>query len=256
MGGGSLTTSADPVSGATAVGAYRLLGGVGYQPASLTGNFAFANQVPSAVAPSSYNRSEVATQTRVAYGQGMSEWCANCHPAMLQSGSTTGMGNFAGPQTGAHVVGNTSRMSQTVLGNYVAYIKSGSFSNTDATKAYLSLVPFEEGSSSYSTLKMHARVDDAYLNGPDTNSNVSCLTCHRAHASGFDASARYRVSYDTVTMTVPDPNGTAMWPDPAINVAEAAGRSQAETQQSYYGRAATTFAARQYDLCNKCHAKN
>src|SRR6185369_16732325 len=68
-GSGSLAASADP-DALNNVGVYRLLGGVGYQPKSLGGGFAFGNNPPAAVAPDTYNRSESATQTRVAYGTG------------------------------------------------------------------------------------------------------------------------------------------------------------------------------------------
>jgi len=257
LASGSLATSLDPVQGAFAVGAYRLLGGIGYKPASLAGNFAFANSVPAVVAPPGSNRSEQSTQTRVAYGQGMSEWCANCHPQMFQGGATSGMGNFAGSQPGTHVVGNAAVLSQAVIGNYIAYVKSGTFTNTDVTRAFLSLVPFEEGTSSYEVLKGHAATDDSNLGGPNAYSTVMCLSCHRAHASGFDAMTRYRVSNDSVPSTVPDATGNAMWPDPVSNAAAAQGRSAMETQQSYYGRNASPFAApTQFDWCNKCHAKN
>ncbi len=52
--------------------------------------------------------------------------------------------------------------------NYIAYVKTGSIANADFTRAYLSLVPFEEGTADYATLKAHARIDDTYLNGPDS----------------------------------------------------------------------------------------
>jgi cytochrome c551/c552 len=51
---GSYTSSAAPISGVSAVGAYRILGGVGYQPKSLAGSFAFGSRTPVAVAPATY----------------------------------------------------------------------------------------------------------------------------------------------------------------------------------------------------------
>jgi hypothetical protein len=122
------------------------------------------------------------------------------------------------------------------------------------SRSYLSLVPFEEGSASYQTLKMHARSDDTYLAAPDSQSNISCLTCHRAHASGFDAATRFRVGNSFIT--VGDGTGNAVWPDPVLNPAEAQGRTAAETRQAYYGRLPTTFAPFQTSLCNKCHVKD
>ena len=54
-----------------AVGVYRLLGGAGYQDPSST--VAFGSNPPLAVAPSTYNRTEASTETRVAYGKGVSQ---------------------------------------------------------------------------------------------------------------------------------------------------------------------------------------
>ncbi len=92
---GSITTTGRPISGSgsfksspspdatVSVGAYRMLAGQGYQPASLSGGaLAFTFDPPAAVAPDKPNRSEAVTQTRVAYGAGMSEWCLNCHNNM------------------------------------------------------------------------------------------------------------------------------------------------------------------------------
>ena len=245
---GSYDTSPDPVPGAWAVGAYRLLGGIGYRPASLPAGLAFSSQPPDAVSPSVYNRVEAVTQTRVAYGKGMSEWCANCHPGMLQGGVTAGMGTLR------HPAGNEAKLSSSFQTNYTAYVKTGSIANADFTRAYLSLVPFEEGTADYARLKSHARSDDTYLTGPDSQSNTSCLSCHRAHASAFDSIMRYGIGNTFVTVS--DATGNPIWPDPSIAPAEAQGRTAVETQQAYYGRNASTFAPFQATLCNKCHVKD
>lgn len=245
---GSYASSPDPVPDAWAVGVYRLLGGVGYQPRSFPAGLAFSFPPPDAVAPDVYNRSEAVTQTRVAYGRGMSEWCANCHPGMLQVGVTAQMNGLR------HPTGNDAKLPNNFQTNYIAYVKTGSIANTDPTRAYLSLVPFEEGTANYATLKSHARSDDAYLNGPDSQSNTSCLSCHRAHASGFDSIMRYRAG--NAFITVGDAAGNPIWPDPYVAPAEAQGRTAAETQQSYYGRPASKFASFQNTLCNKCHVKD
>ncbi len=248
VGSGSYASSPDPVPGVWAVGAYRLLGGVGYQPRSLSTGFSFPFGPPDAVSPDVYNRAEAVTQTRVAYGRGMSEWCANCHPGMLQAGVTANMNGLR------HPAGNDAKLPGSFQTNYVAYVNTGSIGNTDSARAYLSLVPFEEGTGSYTTMKMHARSDDSFLNGPDSQSNVSCITCHRAHASGFDAGTRFRVG--NAFITVGNGTGGASWPDPYSSPAESQGRTAAETQQAYYGRNASTFAPFQATLCNKCHVKD
>ena len=248
LNSGSYDNSANPVDGKGAVGAYRILGGVGYQPKSLAGSFSFGNTVPAAVSPSSYNRTEAATQTRVAYGNGMSEWCANCHGQMLENSFTSGMGGLV------HPAGNGAKLTAAIASNYNAYVKSGDLTNTDNTKSFSSLVPFEEGTTDYTALKAHAKNDDSYLAGPDTTANVNCLSCHRAHASGFGSMARYALANEF--MTVADASGVSIY-DPSTTEGKVnQGLSVAEQQAAYYDRAADKFAPNQRNLCNKCHAKD
>jgi hypothetical protein len=76
---GSYNDSPDP-DATGSVGTYRMLAGKGYQPRYLsTEDYSFKADPPAAIAPTSYNRSESLTDSRVAYGSGMSEWCKNCH---------------------------------------------------------------------------------------------------------------------------------------------------------------------------------
>jgi hypothetical protein len=248
LGSGSYATGVGPVPGVGAVGSYRLLGGVGYQPKSLPGRLAFENPPPDAVAPTTYNRSEAVWQTRVAYGRGMSEWCANCHAGILDGSRTTNMKGLD------HPAGNGARIRAGIASNYVAYVRTGVLSNTDASRGYLSLVPFEEGTGDYGLLAPHASIADAYLAGPGQNANVSCLTCHRAHASAFDGILRFRAGPEFITVV--GAGGAAEWPNPTTHPAEAQGRSAAEAQAAYYDRPANLFSAFQATLCNKCHAKD
>jgi len=253
---GSYNNSPDPDANFS-VGVYRLLAGADYEPKSTPG-YAFTNDPPAAVAPSSYNRSEDTTQTRVAYGMGMSEWCANCHTQLLQNNYTSGMAGLT------HPAGNNAKLGLEIANNYNAYVKTGDMTGT-AESSYNSLVPFEEGVTdhsvaSYTTLKAHALSNDGYLQGPDaTNSNVMCLSCHRAHASGWDSMVRYNLGYEFMVGADSDNNpgyyGTDA-PYPLNNAAGAQGRTQAEHAASYYDRPATKFAAYQRALCNKCHAKD
>lgn len=69
MGSGSYGATATT---GEAVGVYRFLGGAGYKPVSYAAAPAFLNEAPTAVAPSTYNRSEATNETHVAYGAGMS----------------------------------------------------------------------------------------------------------------------------------------------------------------------------------------
>jgi len=245
MASGSYADSPDPTS-ALAVGVYRHLAGVGYQPKSL-GAHAFVFPPPAAVAPRDYNRSEAVTQTRVAYGSGMSEWCGNCHARVLD-------GTFVSGETGhVHPADDDADLTTSVVANYDAYVATGDLGGSHA-RSYLSLVPFEEGTADYALLKAHARNDDSFLEGPSVYSNVSCLSCHRSHASGFDSKTRY--GHGSEFMTLGDGAGVPSWPDPATSPAIAQGRTPEEIQQAYYGRAPTVFAPYQRDLCDKCHLKD
>jgi hypothetical protein len=253
---GSYNTSPASTSVA-AVGVYRILAGKGYLPKSMStqAGLAFANDAPIAVAPSTYNRSESATMTRVAYGKGMSEYCGNCHAAMLNAAGTVSSGAADG--THVHPAGNSAKLgggwsdttnfTTTIANNYNTYKKTGDMSNTVAT-SFDSLVPFEEGTSDLATLKAHAKNDDTFLTGPDaSNSNVMCLSCHRAHASGFSSMIRYQIDNGFVNNT--DSSGTVNgWnADTSVNAMNLA---------AYYDKPATKYGAFQRPLCNKCHAKD
>lgn len=233
-GSGSYGTEPDDTF---AVGVYRLLAGTGYKPKSLQGGITFSYEAMYAVAPEVYNRTEDTSDTRVAYGKGGSEWCANCHPA-LHGGLGSGFGHPVGVDFGVEIAAN-----------YNAYKKSGDLTGIQA-RAYTSLVPFQIGNSTDSAQLKDAAASTA---GPAMNDKVACLSCHRAHASGWDSSFRY--NHKTTFMTVLS-GGVAAWPDPTVNPTEAQGRSREETSKAYYDRPATLFAPMQRTLCNKCHAKD
>src|SRR5512143_112374 len=245
---GSITTAAGPIGGSgsyvsspapesnKSVGGYRLLGGKGYLPASLTGGFAFMNDPPAAVAPDEYNRSEAATQTRVAYGSGMSEWCRNCHPDM----HTT---VYPGSKNLLHPAGSSAKLGGIKADNYNIYVKTGDLSGL-ANTSYLSLVPFEEGTADYNALKSHAKTDDSWLVGPDnTSAQVTCLTCHRAHASGWDGIMRWNADTDYIEF-----NG-AYSQEGQPYQPYGQGRTEAEATRAYYDRPSTKFAPAQDTLC-------
>jgi len=229
---GSYNDSPDP-DVSSSVSVYRMLGGINYQPQSLNGAVVFTKDPPAAVSPRSYNRSEASTQTRVAYGAGMSEWCLNCHT------------NYDPKKN--HPAGNAVKIKPEMARLYNSYLPGDS-----ASSSYLSLTPFEVGSANYSLLKKIAVNDDSQIAGP-VNANVSCLSCHRAHASGWDHGLRF--NYRTKLTTVADSSGNVSYPDHSYGPAYAQGRTMAETREAYYGREATTFGPQKRSLCSKCHAK-
>lgn len=236
---GSFASSPNP-DFTVSVGAYRMLGGQNYLPKSLVGGFAFVYDPPAAVAPDMPNRSEAVTQTRVAYGTGMSEWCKNCHLNMHTAA-------YPGSTNLLHPAGSSAKLGTVKADNYNKYIKTGALSGLPDT-SYLSLVPFEEGTSDYATLKAHAKTDDTWLAGPDsTNSQVMCLTCHRAHASGWDGITRWNTTTDYIVY-----NGFYSQ-EGQLYQPYGQGRSEAEAAQAYYNRPAGKFALNQDTLCNKCH---
>ncbi|HUC42859.1 MAG TPA: hypothetical protein VMR65_02375 [Candidatus Sulfotelmatobacter sp.] len=238
-----------------AAGVYRILGDVNY--------VAFDNTtfpgVPSAVTPSTYNRTELATQTRTAYGHATTggyaswgQWCATCHPNMHSNNNAL-----------AHPVDQA--LGTTISNNYNAYLKTGDLTGTPTT-SFNSLVPFTESTSDVATLAAHAKTDDSYLNGPASSDRVNCLSCHRAHATAWTYSLRWNGENEFVTMA--DSTGTAVYPgkDAVGNTPDGKALNQqtqifkgytvAEMQAGYYDRPAIKFAAYQRQLCNKCHIQD
>jgi hypothetical protein len=229
---GSYNDSPDP-DASSSVSVYRMLGGINYQPKSLNGAAVFTKDPPAAVSPRSYNRPEASTQTRVAYGAGMSEWCMNCH-------------TYYDPKKN-HPAGNNVKISQKIATIYNSYLPGN-----NGTNSYLSLTPFEVGSTDYSSLKQLAVNDDSQLGGP-VSANVSCLSCHRAHASGWDHGLRF--NYKTRLTTLAESSGNVAYPDPSKDPAYAQGRTLAETRKAYYDREAAKLGSHKRNLCSKCHAK-
>jgi len=231
----------DAPTASEAVGVYRLLGAIGYVPKSYNGGPTFAANPPVAVAPTGsgtagYNRKETSTDTRVAYGKGMSEWCANCHATIHNDSISSAF---------IHPASNNALLGATITANYNAYKKSGDLTGAQAT-SYTSLIPFEEGTTNIATLKSHAGGGTGSTAGPTTGTeNVMCLTCHRAHASGF----RYMARWDNDTEFITEAG--------AYLATTAAGtRTGVEYQAAMYDRAPGAFATYQRSLCNKCHVKD
>ena len=232
---GSYDNSVAPAAG-QAVGTYRLLRGLNDNSVpgvTFTG-------VAVAVTPSSYNRTEAATQTRTAYGASgintWGNWCASCHPGMHSSG------NYVHPVD--------QSLGGTVTAAYNAYVKSGDLTGVVGS-SFTSLVPFAENTMDIPTLQSHAKNNDSVLTGPSSSDKVVCLSCHRAHASGFPEALRWNMEGEFMVYNSLYP-GT----DNGSPVQFARGRLAAETQAAYYDRPVTKFASYQRVLCNKCHAKD
>jgi predicted CXXCH cytochrome family protein len=235
---GSYNNSADPLAG-EAVGVYRLLNGNGY----VTDGVTFTG-VPSAVVPSTYNRTEATTMTRVAYGTigtaghvDWGTWCATCHGDMHSAG------NYVHP---------VDEALSGIANTYNQYVKSGDMTGSAAT-SFQSLVPFAKGSTvtDYAGLRTLAQNNDSQIGGPVGSDQVMCLSCHRAHASGWDYMLRWNMEGEFMTYA-----GTYPGTDNGAPPQFARGRTAAETAAAYYDQPATKWATYQRVLCNKCHAQD
>jgi hypothetical protein len=246
---GSYNGTGNEPTAAESVGVYRLLAGLNYSFVVNNGQPIAPGfrGVPAAKAPSTYNQSEATNQVRVAYGVATTgghttwgDWCATCHGNMHSDG------NYVHPvDTG---LGST-------LGNYNAYVKSGDLTGQSAS-SYLSLVPFVTNSGDYNILAGLASNATATSAGPGSGDQVTCLSCHRAHASGFTHMLRFDQGYEFTTK-----GGQYIGSDnPEVTGSRAGvqhrGRTNAMWQAAYYDRSPSQFASYQRVLCNKCHAKD
>lgn len=229
----------DPPAAGSALGVYRLLAGAGYSKGGVT-----YNGVPAAKAPNTYNQTEATNQVRVAYGVATTgghvtwgQWCSTCHPNMHSQG------NYVHPVDQA--------LGSAVIANYNSYVKSGDMTGV-AASSFTSLVPFANNTNSYTTLAGVANNGSPTAAGPSDGDQVTCLSCHRAHASGFPEMLRFNMEGEFMIYNGQYP-GTDTTPT-APQFAQ--GRLGAETQAGYYDRPVTTFANYQRVLCNKCHAKD
>jgi hypothetical protein len=243
---GTGSYGAEVIPANTALGVYRLLAGAGYSPAS-NPSFPFPNDPPSAVAPMIYNQVETAGEVRVAYGQGMSEWCQNCHTNIHLDGYVTGAPGLR------HPAGNGAKLQPGQFNVYNTYISSG---NLNGVNRYSSLVPFESGYKDITSSGLKSavgnNVDPSIGTTPallvaGASSNVMCISCHRAHGSGFDSITRWDNNASTTFLS----NATTL---------NASGLDATTTIVAYYGRAVggagTNIGPFQRSLCNKCHGKD
>ena len=262
IGSGSYPASVPGATGAVtgvtapganqAVGIYRLL--AGYSSYACNGQTVPYTGVPIAIAPSTYNQTEAVNQVRVAYGVGSGAnqvawgaWCGTCHPSILA-------GSRYHPVDGNAVLSAGSEMT-----NYNQYVSSGNMTGSTAT-AYLSLVPFMTGTNSFATLAGLADNTGAVAPakaGPGWGDQASCLSCHRAHASGWRYGLRWNMQGEFITYATS--SGAATWPGtdttPSCPV-YADGMSSAQVQAAYYDRPVAVFGGYQRSLCNKCHAQD
>lgn len=231
-----------------AAGVYRLLGGSAYQAFESGPTFP---GVPAAVVSESYNRTEAATQTRVAYGHGTTggyaswgKWCSTCHTDMHKDTASTLVHVSDDPLSGQATT-------------YNSYIKSGDLTGTIGG-SFTSLVPFASNTNDVATLAALAVIDDSNLSGPAATDRIACLSCHRAHAGGWRYALRWNGESEFLTLA--DAGGAPVYPGVDAGLGNQGqynrGYTVNQMKAAYYDRPVTVFAAHQRSLCNKCHAKD
>jgi len=89
------------------------------------------------------------------------------------------------------------------------------------------------------------------LDGPSANCNVNCVTCHRAHAGGWESGLRWNGESEYMVY-----KGQYPGVDNGAPQDIAQGRTESETTQAYYRQARSKFAYDQRSLCNKCHLRD
>jgi predicted CXXCH cytochrome family protein len=181
---------------------FRLLYGAG-QPVQ-GGLATFTSPAPEAIGISLFAR-ELPTR-HTAYLAGMSAWCQNCHGDFHAGG-----GRLVHP--------SDESVGSAVSRAYGFYNGTLNPESGDPAISYLPEVPFEDSSNAPSSTQ-----------GPSASSQVSCITCHRAHATSAPDAGRWDFN---VTFLEEDGVESGSWaiPNPYDH-------------------------ADQRSLCNKCHLKD
>lgn len=184
---------------------YRLLYGVGER--AEPGNFSYTQPAPVAEGlPFSGAGSSETNSNHIAYKSGMSGWCSNCH------------GNFHQNDTQYRHPSGVG-MSSAIQNIYNTYNGTMDQNGGSPATAYLAQVAFEDPDMLITSTA-----------GPDANSKVSCISCHRAHASSAQNSGRW------------DFNVTFFQQD--------------GVESGSYVMPQTYNSPNQRSMCNKCHNKD
>ena len=201
------------------LGNYRILGDSEYSAGNkISDDFDYTNDAPIA-------RSNGSNGNSVDYGSGMSEWCKNCHT------------EFAGL---VHVASDGAHLGAGYSSNYNKYVATGDFTGTDVN-SYDALVPIERG------VTVGADLDETSLEGADANSNVMCLTCHRAHASAYGSIGRWDFGEELIAESpLLDPGTTTTLTDRNAGTYDAGAAIDVVAE----------YGANQRSLCNKCHVQD
>lgn len=184
---------------------FRMLNGIG---AVQDGSYSFINAAPIASGFGLYWGGDESSGRGTVYTSGMSEWCGNCHVDMHSASSGGDLIHPSGVEMGA-----------TIASAYSVYNGSDDQTGGSPTTSFIPQVPFEG----------LTRTSTSDLVGPDATSKVTCITCHRAHASSAPNSGRWDFN---VTMLEDDGVISGSFPQP------------------------NPYSDNQRSLCNKCHVKD
>ena len=182
---------------------FRLLNGVGDIQA---GFYNFTNPAPNAVGIRLSSSTNESNAYHTGYKSGMSAWCSNCHGDYHQASE-----DFVHP--------SGEQITTPIANIYGHYNGTQHLTTGIPGTSYLAAAPFEDLAN-----------DTLYTAGPTSASQVSCISCHRAHATSAPDAGRWDFN---VTLLEEDgvESGSYAIPDP-YNYAE------------------------QRSLCNKCHKKD
>jgi hypothetical protein len=135
---------------------FHLLYGVGHVEA---GDATFTNPAPDATGITLSSSAVESNTNHTAYRGGMSAWCANCH------------GDYH--NNGAQLVHRSGvAMGASIANTYSLYNGTADPTGGNPATAYIPAVAFEDAAMTVSSTA-----------GPTATSQVSCISCHRAHAS-------------------------------------------------------------------------
>jgi hypothetical protein len=227
---GSGSYGEGPAPAGALLGNYRLLGGMGYDGGEQAAGINFAAGDPVAESYHGvFGQWPAETDTNHAdYGSGMSEWCANCHYGFTADGS---LAHRHPASNDAHLNGFAD--------NYNRYLATGDLLVApDPSASFDRLVPFERGVTEAAYDGDQTLLDHTGTVGPDTNSNVACISCHREHASAFGDMLRWDEESEIITES------------PILADATYG-------PHAYYGDDITTrYNEWQRQLCNRCHLQD
>ncbi|MBK6911255.1 MAG: hypothetical protein IPK53_17925 [bacterium] len=143
---------------------FRMLRGAGFVPA---GQITFAYPAPVAQGIPLTGAAE-SPSLHTAYQSGWTNWCANCHGFYHQDARD----GFR------HVVAGA--LPSEARNSYEHYDGSSNPTGGNPLTSYLPQVPFED-----------PNITTTSTYGPSTRSQISCITCHRAHGSSAVDAGRW-----------------------------------------------------------------